>query len=205
MSEIHDGDLQTLSDEALIARFTMQPLALSVLLRRYQPLAERMARRYTANYADVEDLTQEGLIELLAAALRFEPDRGAAFRTYVAVCMRNRMSDVMRRLYPNHGFPVVSLDDPDLSPDVLPADSHDSPEQLLLQKELDSEFHAQLNDVLSKREWEILCLLAGGSSYEEIAQRLRISRKSVDNAIQRARRKLRAVRSSQIPSDGQQQ
>lgn len=206
MSEFHDSALQSLSDEALISQISEQPQALTVLLKRYQPLANRMASRYTANFADAEDLAQEGLLELLAAALRFESDRGAAFRTYVTVCMRNRMSETLRRLRPKEGIPIVSLDDPALFPDELPADSAISPEQQLLEKEVESEFRAQMTDVLSKRERDIFCLLAGGASYEEIAQRMQISRKSVDNAIQRARRKLRAVRSeSQETPDGQPQ
>ena len=195
MFDLQNDSLQSLSDEALIACTDAQPQALTILIRRYQPLAASIAARYSTNEADAEDLTQEGLLEVLAAALRYLPDRGAAFRTYAAVCMRNRMKTVLRKMQQDAGVPVVSLDDPALSPDELPADPACSPEEMLLEKELESEMQAQLSDVLSKQEREIFCLLAGGASYEEIAQRMQISRKSVDNAVQRARRKLRAVRS----------
>jgi len=192
---MQDRSLESLTDEALIALSAKEPQALTVLIRRCQPLVESIASRYALSRADAEDLTQEGLLELLAAALRYVPDRGAAFRTYAAVCMKNRMKAVLRTMRQNAGVPVVSLDDPDFPTDDLPADPACSPEEQLLEKELESEVQAQLSDVLSKREREILGMLAGGSSYEEIAQSMQISRKSVDNAIQRARRKLRAVRS----------
>lgn len=196
--------LEGLSDEALIAQSAEDPQALSVLIRRFQPLVSRMAGRYAASRPDAEDLMQEGLLELLAAALRYVPDRGAAFRTYAAVCIRNRMKSVLRGMHPQAEIPVVSLDDPELSPEDLPADPDSSPEEHLLEKELESEMQAQLSDVLSRLEWEILSMLAGGASYEEIAQRMKISRKSVDNAIQRVRRKLRAVRGEtgeELPAD----
>lgn len=200
MSDMQNRSLEELSDEALIALSPDEPQALTVLIRRFQPFVTHMANRYPVSRADAEDLTQEGLLELLAAALRYVPDRGASFRTFAAVCIKNRMKTVLRGIRRQELIPVVSIDDPDISPDAIPADPACSPEELLLEKELESEVQAKLDDVLSKLEWEILSLLAGGSSYEEIAQRMQISRKSVDNAIQRVRRKLRAVRSENADS-----
>lgn len=195
MVKSHDGDLAQLSDEALAALLPDQLAAFTELFHRYRPIAARMATRFTGNTADADDLVQEALMELLETALRYEAERGTAFRTFAVVCMRNRMIAAARRLSKgDHPF-VISLDDPSLPQDTLPADDALSPEQLFAGKERAEELRMQMRDVLSGREWEILCLLAGGSSYEEIAQRLQISRKSVDNAIQRARRKLRAVRS----------
>lgn len=204
MSDMQNRSLEELSDEALVALSPEEPQALTVLIRRFQPLVSRMANRCTDNHADAEDLTQEGLLELLVAALRYVPDRGAAFRTYAAVCIRNRMRTVMRGIQRQERIPVISIDDPDFSPDSMPADPACSPEEMLLEKELESEMQAQLNFVLTRLEWKVLGLLAGGLSYDEAAQRMQISRKSVDNAVQRVRRKLRAVRSGMnggVPAD----
>lgn len=191
------ASLRSLSDETLVSVLADQPQAFDILLERYRHLIAAIAKAYALNAADAEDYVQEGMLALLAAASSFSQKRHASFRTYASVCIRNRMRNVsgkeLAAVRRGVGFSPVSLDDPENQFADFLADSDDSPEELVLEKEHVSELYAKLADVLSRQEQEIFWLSVNGFSYADIANRLHISPKSVDNAIQRARRKLRAI------------
>ncbi|MBQ8921919.1 MAG: sigma-70 family RNA polymerase sigma factor [Oscillospiraceae bacterium] len=191
--------LSEMSDEDLVAVMHAQPQAFSVLLERCRSMVVRMANSLAANSADAEDYAQEGLLGLLAAANSYQQnfgDRAASFRTYAYRCVRNRMQNAYRKDHAQLRLTGSSLDDPDAALSEQLSDGADSPEQAFLNKERVSELYQALKDVLSKQEMDVLSEAACGYSYREIADRLQISEKSVDNAMQRARRKLRAVRSN---------
>lgn len=191
--------LSSMSDEALVSYCADEPQAFEFLLERYRSTVVSMARSFAANPADVEDYAQEGMLGLLAAATSFSQGKAAGFRTYAVICIRNRMRNISkmeRTASRSAGSADISLDDPENCISDTLADETDTPEQAFFEKERISELYAKLADVLSKQEREIFWLSVSGLSYDEIAQRLQIEFKSVDNAIQRARRKLRAVWSS---------
>ena len=189
--------LRSMPDEALVSACADQPQAFEILLERYRGTVVGMANDAAASAADVEDYAQEGMLGLLAAVTAYSQERRAGFRTFATVCIRNRMRNFSKKEQTDKRktaiLPDVSLDDLDNSVAETLADLADTPEQIVLEKEQTSELYAQIADVLSKQEREIFWLSVSGLSYDEIAERLQISAKSVDNAIQRARRKLRAV------------
>lgn len=193
--------LRSMPDEALVSACADQPQAFEILLERYRGAVVSMANGFAASAADAEDYAQEGMLGLLAAVTAYSQEQTAGFRTFAAVCIRNRMRNFSKKEYTDKRktaiLPDVSLDDPENSVAETLADQADTPEQIVLEKEHTSELYAQVADVLSKQEREIFWLSVSGLSYDEIAKRLQISAKSVDNAIQRARRKLRAVWSRQ--------
>lgn len=198
----HDAlhaSLSALSDEALAAKTAMgedEPDAFRELLHRYQNTVAYLANASASTPADAEDYAQEGLLGLLAAARSYSPERGAGFRTYAVVCIRNRIRSAAKQLGSVQYAPlteVVSLDDPENGIAETIPDGLAAPDQMFFEKEHVSELYAGLSEVLSRQEKEIFCLAVSGLSYGEIADRMQISEKSVDNAIQRARRKLRAV------------
>ena len=198
MESVSAEMLSELSDEDLVAVMHMQPQAFSVLLERCRSMVVRMANSLAANSADAEDYAQEGLLGLLAAANSYQQnfgDHAASFRTYAYRCIRNRMQNAYRKDHAQLRLSGSSLDDPDAALSEQLSDGADSPEQAFLNKERVSELYTALKDVLSKQEMDVLSEAACGYSYREIAKHLQISEKSVDNAMQRARRKLRAVRS----------
>jgi RNA polymerase sporulation-specific sigma factor len=96
----------------------------------------------------------------------------------------------------------VSLDDPENRVAEMLADQAETPEEIVLEKERVSAMNRRIAEVLSRQEREIFLMSVSGFSYDEIAARLQISAKSVDNAIQRARRKLRAVWSRTFTAAG---
>lgn len=188
--------LVSMPDEALVTLCADAPQAFEILLERYRSTVVSMARSIAGNPADVEDYAQEGLLGLLAAVTTFVEGRTAGFRTYAVVCIRNRMRSISRMertASRSGGSADISLDDPENSVHNELADSCATPEELFFEKERVSELYSMLSDVLSKQEREIFWLSVSGFTYEEIGQRLNVPSKSVDNAIQRARRKLRAV------------
>ncbi|MCI8554794.1 MAG: sigma-70 family RNA polymerase sigma factor, partial [Clostridiales bacterium] len=115
------------------------------------------------------------------------------FRTYASLCIRRRMLSAVRRSAAGHRIPsseLVSIDEEEASEDesAVPTD----PAVLLQQREDTDRFHSRLQKNLTRREYQVLMLYLGAYSYEEIAQLLHTSVKSVDNALQRVRRKLTA-------------
>lgn len=189
--------LASLPDETLVALCKDQPQAFEVLSERYRNTVAAFSKSFAGTPADREDYAQEGLLGLLAAVSAYQEGRGASFRTFAVICIRNRMRNIFEKEHAASAAcspqAAVSLDDPENGAGEIPADLADTPDQIFLEKERISELYAKLSDVLSKQEREIFWRSVSGLSYEQIAERMRISVKSVDNAMQRARRKLRAV------------
>lgn len=171
--------------------------ALQELIRRYQGLSLQLARQYAVTEEDAEDFAQEGLLGVVTAAFSYSSHRGAGFRTFAAVCIRSRIRSAVKRGISGVSarMNAVSLDDAETRAEETISDGRRSPEQIVLERERLSELYGWLRTILSRQEQEIFLLSLSDCSYAEIAQELHISEKSVDNAIQRARRKLRAVRS----------
>ena len=158
--------------------------AFALLVHRMMPLIHDQMRRLGAVGLEDEDLAQEALMGLLAAVRTYRPDGGAAFTTYATTCIRNRLLTAVRR----NGTRMdheQSLED---SPEV--AVVQDDPAQLLMDKEELDDLLAQMRIHLTDREYPVLMLWMRGFSYTEIAARLGITVKAVDNTIQRIRRKM---------------
>ena len=135
---------------------------------------------------DAEDLAQEGLLGLLNAISKFDQSKNVKFATFAEVCINNKM----KTAFVKNNKTELPVEDISEVQDVVIADN---PESILLQKERLEEIYNSIISLLSKQEWEILKLFLKDSSYEQIAQQLAISPKSVDNAMQRVRRKLKRM------------
>lgn len=184
--------LDTQPDEVLVRISGTSVEAEGVLLTRYLHVIENYAKQLAGGY-DTDDLVQEGLIALLRAAARYDAAQGASFSTFARICILNQMRSFLRReqraASPAEDLVRTMEEQGDL---VDP----DTPESILLEKEEYDRCRMQVMAMLSDREWEILQCIMEGASYAQTAQRLQISQKSVDNAMQRIRRKMRAVRST---------
>lgn len=186
------NQLEELADEQLaeLARNSVE--AEGVLLTRYLRLIRFHAGRL-AGSAEAEDLVQEGLIALLKAIPQFDHERDTAFSAYAQSCILNRMRSFIRR-EARTDAPVGDLTQ------MLEAQGElvdpDTPESILVEKESYDQYRMQVMALLSAREWDILQCVMNGASYAETAAKLNTSVKSVDNAMQRIRRKMRAVRST---------
>lgn len=168
--------------------------AMETLVHRYSRLVKSVAHVYTLRGADVEDMMQEGMLGLLSAVQRYDADRGVSFPAFARVCISRRMQSVLRASAAHKNDPLnhaLSLDKPqleDLETDLYAAQPSD-PESLLIGMEEHQEHLARLFDLLSHFEAQVLRLYVNGLSYDEIARTTGKSVKSIDNAMQRIRRK----------------
>jgi RNA polymerase sporulation-specific sigma factor len=160
------------------------------LVSRYSRLVRICARPYFLAGGDSEDLIQEGMIGLLSAIRGFQADRDASFRTYAETCIRNRLRSAVRAASRDKHAPLnhsVSMEDPlfDVQQECL-----ENPEDLLIDREEQKRRMKALKSRLSRFEKTVLDLYLGGLSYHEIAAQVGKPLKSVDNAVQRIRRKV---------------
>lgn len=181
------------SDETLCAMASEGDReAEELLVTRYNQLVRVCARPYFLAGGDSEDLIQEGMIGLLSAVRGFDPNREAGFRTYAETCIRNRLRSAIRSAARDKHRPLnqsISLGDPQFGVGQEPYPPAEGPEDLLIDREeRENRMHILLKS-LSTFEKTVLSLYLEGISYGEIAQRMGKPLKSVDNAVQRIRRK----------------
>ena len=164
------------------------------LVRRYRRLVKICIRPYFLAGGDSEDLLQERMIGLLSAMREFDPSGAASFHTYAELCIRNRVISATRSASRQKHAPLndfIPLDD-FLSCEELHSAlcSARSAEEQLLDKEWTSDFLSTYSRFLSEFESRILKDYLDGLSYSEIAANCERSEKSIDNAVQRIRKKL---------------
>ena len=194
--------LTELSDDELVARFHDGDTdALNVLLERYRRFARAKSRGYFLVGADSDDIEQEGMIGLYKAARDFRPDRQSSFRAFAELCVTRQVITAIKTATRQKHRPLnqyVSLsgvrgsDDPgersveDLLDDHYIADPAD---EVVAAERMDSMRQA-MADMLSGLEVDVLKLYVSGKSYQEIGEQLGRHVKSIDNALQRIKRKL---------------
>ena len=149
---------------------------------RMMPLLLSQVRSFHADGVDEEDLFQEASLGLLSAVRTFRTDGGAAFTTYATACIRNRLTSALRGTVSRQ---VLPLDE-----DTPAADDGTDPADLLQQQEDALRLQQQLLQRLTPLEYRVLVARLQGCSYQEIACRLSVGTKTVDNAVQRLRRKM---------------
>lgn len=167
------------------------------LAARYLRLVRICARPLFLAGGDSEDLIQEGTFGLLSAIRNYDPKDGASFRTYAEHCIRMRLLSAiksasrLKHVPLNDGISLEELsEDPGADMSALPELIRHNPEELILAKESREELNAAFSRCLSRFEIKVLDLYLEGLSYREIADRLCRDAKSIDNAVQRIRRKL---------------
>ena len=172
-------------------------LAEEQLVTGYAHLVRICARPYFLAGGDSEDLLQEGMIGLLSAIREFQAERNVSFRVYASTCIQNRLRSAVRSASRNKHGPLndsVSLMDTlfDSAAYDPQADfqRQEGPEEHLIRREEESRQMEILFDSLSAFERTVLALYLDGLSRGEIAGRVRKPVKSVENAIQRIRRKI---------------
>ncbi len=193
-----------LTDEALCAQVAQgDRIAEEMLVMRYNRLVRVCARPYFLAGGDSEDLIQEGMVGLLHAVREYQPGKEVAFRTFAETCIRNRLFSAIKAATRDKHTPLnnyISFETPSFDGNTdyatfPPQSEQANPETLYINRESHRERAECLRDRLSGFEAEILGLYLTGLSYSEIAAAVNRPPKSVDNAVQRIRRKL----AQQIP------
>ena len=184
-------DVSSQTDEELI-RLTAQKNndAFVELASRYLWLIRAKARQCEVPAFDTDDLSQEGLIGLYDAAVTFDPNGAASFKTYAGVCISNRFTSVLRKQTGLKNKPLndfVSIFDESSVAGL----SNDDMETMVLFREMLAGVLSQVKNLLSEQEQKVLAMYLGGYNRKEIAQVLSLPLKSVDNTMQRVRRKFK--------------
>lgn len=187
-----------LTDEELCARTACGDRgAEERLVSKYTRLVRSCARPFFLAGGDSEDLLQEGMIGLMKAVREYDGEKDASFRTFAETCVRNRLLSVLRAASRGKHMPLnqsVSLDTPFFDRDSYTLGARDltqrSPEDFLIDREHTSNLLFGVRKQLSEFEAKILGYYLDGLSCREIAETVGKSPKSVDNAVQRIRRKV---------------
>lgn len=164
--------------------------AQEALLLRYNYMVRACARPLFLAGGDSEDLIQEGFLGLLDAIREFKGDKDASFATFARVCIRNRLRSAVRTANRDKHVPLnssVAWEGDEVAAELA---APPSPEEMLIAREEHNEGLERIRQSLSPLERKILDRYLDGLSYEEIAQATGRDVKSVDNAVQRIRRKL---------------
>lgn len=161
--------------------------AFAALAAALMPAIRARAVALACANMDADDLVQEGMLALLSAVHTYQVGSEASFQTFAGVCIRNRMLSALRKA--NGGKSVRTQDTVPLEAD-LPAPELTVEAYGDLREECETLLR-RVDTRLSSNERTVLYLFLSGLSYREIAERLGKTPKSVDNALQRVRRKLK--------------
>ena len=190
------------SDEGLVELAQSgSDVAIDALLTRYRHYARAKARTYFLAGADKEDIVQEGMIGLYKAIRDFAPEHNTAFRAFAELCITRQIITAIKTAtrqkhqplnsYVSLNRPIAGGDDDDRSlADSIETSEVADPAELVISAEEVRTIKAQMGEVLSPFEVEVLEHYIDGRSYQQIADMLGRHVKSIDNALQRIKRKL---------------
>lgn len=198
----HVTDLEGLEDNELVMLVHRgHSQALDFLIKKHKSFVRAKARTYFLMGADHDDIMQEGMIGLYKAIRDFNGEKLSSFRAFAELCVTRQIITAIKTATRQKHMPLnsyVSLDKPIYDEesertllDVL-ADSNviDDPQELVVNQERFVDMEGKLAEVLSEFEQEVLALYLDGRTYQEISTELKRHVKSIDNALQRVKRKL---------------
>ena len=195
------SNFKGLSDEEIIAIIHEGNTdALDFLITKYLSFVRLKGRSYFLIGGDREDIIQEGMIGLYKAIRDFKADRLSSFKAFAELCITRQIITAIKTATRQKHIPLntsISLDRPVYAEDsdrtlldMVAGPDLDDPEDLIIHKEDFIHMEAEMNKVLSGLEKQVLALYLEGQSYQEISDELNRQVKSVDNALQRIKRKL---------------
>lgn len=161
--------------------------ALNVIMTNYKKLVVKIARKYFIIGADLNDVVQEGMIGLFNAYSNFDLSKNVKFKTFATICINRQIITAIKKAYKHAGNDLI--DDLNIA-ELYPNEQIISPEDDFIENENFKILRNEIKQKLSKQENRILNEFLLNLSYEEIANKLNISKKSVDNALSRIRNKL---------------
>ena len=190
------GKFDNISDEELIARLRDgETIIEDYLMEKYKGLVRQKARAMFLIGGDTDDLIQEGMIGLFKAVRDFQPGREATFATFARMCIDRQIYCAIQNSNRQKHLPLnsyVSLNQEDESSPIWEL-SVENPEEIIIDQETTRDLQQKISDYLSPMENKVLDLYLKGEGYVEIGRILGKSPKSIDNALQRIRAKIREV------------
>jgi RNA polymerase sporulation-specific sigma factor len=199
--EVNRLDFEQLPDEELVELVKDGDLeALEYLITKYKNFVRAKARSYFLIGADREDIVQEGMIGLYKSIRDFRGDKLSSFKAFAELCITRQIITAIKTATRQKHIPLnsyVSLDKPIYDEesdrtllDVICGTRVTDPEELIINQEEFDDIEVKMGEILSDLERQVLMLYLDGRSYQEIAIDLSRHVKSIDNALQRVKRKL---------------
>jgi RNA polymerase sporulation-specific sigma factor len=191
----------TLNDEDIVNAYREGDSdALEYLIVKYQYFVRAKARSYFLVGADREDIVQEGMIGLYKAIRDFRGDKLASFKAFAELCITRQIITAIKTATRQKHIPLnsyVSLDKPIYDEDsdrtlldVISGSRVSDPEEMIINREAFTGLEDKMGEILSPLEQRVLMLYLDGRSYQEISFDLGRHLKSIDNALQRVKRKV---------------
>lgn len=191
---------EMLDEEIVELALNGDSYALEYLLNKYKNFVRAKARSYFLIGADREDIVQEGMIGLYKAIRDFRPNKLSSFKAFAELCVTRQIITAIKTATRQKHIPLnsyISLNKPIYDEesdrtlmDVISGVRVTDPEELIIRQEEFSDIENVIEEMLSDLEWEVLTSYLQGKTYQEIAAELDRHVKSIDNALQRVKRKV---------------
>lgn len=168
------------------------------LFNKYRSLINKCSRGYFLIGGDIEDLVQEGMIGLYKAIKNYSADKAATFSTFASLCIRRQIQSAVRNASAkknkalSSAVPIMDEDSDDTGVYLI-ADG-ESPDSILIHKQTSQAIFEELKKLLSPLEYDVLKYYLSGLSYQQIASKTKQTKKSIDNALSRIKKKLAAIK-----------
>jgi RNA polymerase sporulation-specific sigma factor len=199
-AKVFCGFEEKLDEEIVIEAKKGNVRAQEYLINKYQNFVKAKAKSYFLIGADKEDIYQEGMIGLYKAIRDFKADKLSSFKAFAELCVTRQIITAIKTATRQKHIPLntyISINKPIYDEesdrtllDILSAAKVTDPEELVISQEELEHIQNEIGDVLSELEMEVLASYLDGKSYQEIACDLNRHAKSIDNALQRVKRKL---------------
>ena len=170
------------------------------LIKKYKDLVKKKSSTYFIMGGDREDVIQEGMIGIFKAIRGFDENKEASFKTFAEVCINRqiisaiRNANLQKHQILNESLSLSSDNDPEgeqkTLEERLPSNNGDDPETLMLMKEIGQYLKEESHEIFSALEQKVWDKMLQGKQYQEIALELEKSPKSIDNAMQRIKKKI---------------
>ncbi|MCK1995221.1 MULTISPECIES: RNA polymerase sporulation sigma factor SigH [Peribacillus] len=198
--KLNEKYLQFDDDELIGLVHTGDSEALDYLIQKYRNFVRAKARTYFLIGADKEDIVQEGMIGLYKAVRDFKGDKLSSFKAFAELCITRQIITAIKTATRQKHIPLnsyVSLDKPIYDEesdrtlmDIISGTKVLDPEELIINQEEFDDIELKMAELLSDLERKVLALYLDGQTYQEISEELNRHVKSIDNALQRVKRKL---------------
>ena len=189
------------SDEELIVQLRDGDHAITdYIMEKYKNLVRSKAQSMYILGADREDLIQEGMIGLFKAVTSYQEEKNTSFSTFAYLCVQRQIYTTITAFNRKKHIPLntaISLfeqknQEEELSLDEILETPEETPEEMMLRKEELNDYYKMLDQNLSKFEKQVMYYYLNGDNYTVIAKKLGKTDKSIDNAIQRIRKKIKS-------------
>ncbi len=182
-------ETEKIQDEALVSAFQSgDKQAMDELLVRYAGMVKSYARKFFLVGGETDDLSQEGMMGLCRAVVDYDAEnaQGSSFKTFAKLCVSRRIIDAVKKAKRKKNAPTYSLETTQVGTDV-------DPDEALILDDEERELREKMSRVLSDFEYRVASMYIDGMSQADISEATGRPVKSVDNALQRSKRKLSEI------------